>query len=101
LRPRLAARELTLEVTPAARARLAERGYDPEFGARPLKRLIQHSIIEPLSTAILERSIVSGMKVVVDVADSEAPGDVARATSSSHELGEDDRLGLIVRGIAE
>ncbi len=86
LRPRLAARELGLEVTPAARARLAERGYDPEFGARPLKRLIQQTIIDPLSTAILERSIVGGMTVVVDV---EGPDDPQQ---------DGERHGIVVRG---
>ncbi|HWB75765.1 MAG TPA: AAA family ATPase, partial [Nannocystaceae bacterium] len=84
LRPRLAARELGLEVTPAARARLARKGYDPEFGARPLKRLIQQTIVDPLSTAILERSIVSGTTVVVD---AQGPDD-----------DDSENLGIVVRG---
>jgi ATP-dependent Clp protease ATP-binding subunit ClpB len=67
LRPRLALRDLKLELTTAARARLAMRGYDAELGARPLKRLVQQAIIDPLSKAILEGSVPPGHTVVVDV----------------------------------
>jgi ATP-dependent Clp protease ATP-binding subunit ClpB len=67
LRPRLAHRDLTLEVTAAARSRLAERGYDPELGARPLRRLVQQAIIDPLSKAILAGGVRPGQTIVVDV----------------------------------
>jgi ATP-dependent Clp protease ATP-binding subunit ClpB len=66
LAPRLAARELELRVTPAARDRLARRGYDPDFGARPLKRLIQQTILDPLAQGILEGRMPPGTVVVVD-----------------------------------
>jgi ATP-dependent Clp protease ATP-binding subunit ClpB len=71
LQPRLADRGLHLELTPEARGRLAARGYDPDFGARPLKRLIQHSIIDPLSRAILEGSIGAGGTVVAEAIDAD------------------------------
>ena len=67
LRPRLAARELKLQVTDAAKALLSERGYDPHFGARPLRRLLQREIIEPVSRGILEGRFDSGQTLVVDV----------------------------------
>ena len=54
LRARLAARKITLELTDAARAHLAHVGYDPAFGARPLRRAIQSELQDPLSMAILE-----------------------------------------------
>ncbi len=54
LRNRLAARRLVLEVSDDAVAWLARRGYDPDFGARPLKRLIQRAIGDPLALALLE-----------------------------------------------
>jgi ATP-dependent Clp protease ATP-binding subunit ClpB len=66
LRQRLAARRLTLEVTPAATGWLAEHGYDEHFGARPLKRLIQRSIADPLAKALLEGTYTEGDAVVVD-----------------------------------
>jgi ATP-dependent Clp protease ATP-binding subunit ClpB len=53
LAKRLRDRELILEVDEPAQQWLADRGYDPEFGARPLKRLLQRTILEPLSRAIL------------------------------------------------
>ncbi len=84
LRPRLAAREINLEITPEARARLADRGYDPDFGARPLKRLLQQTIIEPLSRQILTGEILAGGRVVVDVDGPDDPDDahvVVRAYS--------------------
>jgi ATP-dependent Clp protease ATP-binding subunit ClpB len=63
---RLADRRLKLDVTGAAEAWLARRGYDPVFGARPLKRLIQRQISDPLALALLEGRYSDGDTVVVD-----------------------------------
>jgi ATP-dependent Clp protease ATP-binding subunit ClpB len=65
---RLAARRLTLEVTDEARAWLSQRGYDANYGARPLKRLIQREIGDTLALALLEGRYVDGDSVTVDVA---------------------------------
>jgi ATP-dependent Clp protease ATP-binding subunit ClpB len=67
LRKRLAARRLALEVTPAAMHAIAHKGYDPTFGARPLKRVIQREIADPLSLALLEGRYNDGDTVKVDV----------------------------------
>jgi ATP-dependent Clp protease ATP-binding subunit ClpB len=64
---RLAQRRITLEITPAASAALAAEGYDPAYGARPLKRVIQREIADPLAIAILEGRFGEGDTVVVDV----------------------------------
>jgi ATP-dependent Clp protease ATP-binding subunit ClpB len=69
LAERLAARRLTLEVSDDARAWLAHRGYDPTYGARPLKRLIQKEIGDRLALALLEGTYAEGSTVAVD-----APG---------------------------
>ena len=66
LRERLAARRISLEVTPAAMALVAQVGYDPAFGARPLKRVIQREIGDRLATAILDGTIAEGDQVTVD-----------------------------------
>ena len=63
---RLADRRLELEVTDSARAWLVEKGYDPVYGARPLKRLIQRSISDPLALALLEGRYSDGDTVTVD-----------------------------------
>jgi ATP-dependent Clp protease ATP-binding subunit ClpB len=68
LQRRLKDRRLTLAVTPDARAWLAERGYDPVFGARPLRRLIQSEIQDRLAMAILSGHVHDGDVVRVDVA---------------------------------
>src|SRR5690606_29987433 len=68
LRERLAERRITLEVTPAALAHLARAGYDPAFGARPLKRVIQREVADRLASALLEGSVTDGAHVVADVA---------------------------------
>ena len=68
LQRRLKDRRLTLAVTPDARAWLAERGYDPVFGARPLRRLIQSEIQDRLAMAILSGHVHDGDLVRVDVA---------------------------------
>jgi ATP-dependent Clp protease ATP-binding subunit ClpB len=66
LRRRLAERKLHLEVTPEAKALLAERGYDPVFGARPLKRTIQRMIENPLAVDVLAGRFSEGDTVVVE-----------------------------------
>jgi ATP-dependent Clp protease ATP-binding subunit ClpB len=63
---RLAARKLDIELTPAARDYLAETGYDPSFGARPLKRLIQKEVQDPLAMRLLSGDLREGQRVVVD-----------------------------------
>jgi len=64
-------RGLSLELTPAAKEFLVERGYDPVYGARPLKRLIQRTIQKPLALAILEGRFAPGDTVRVDRAGEE------------------------------
>ena len=68
---RIGERGITLAVTPAARILLAERGYDAEFGARPLKRLIQKVIADPAAMLILEGKAKENDMVTVDVVDGE------------------------------
>ena len=69
LRTRLAERRLSLEVTDQAEQLLARRGYDPDFGARPLRRVIQREVEDPLALAVLEGRYPEGSTVVVDVKD--------------------------------
>jgi ATP-dependent Clp protease ATP-binding subunit ClpB len=71
LRDRLAARRIGLEVTPAATALLAHEGYDPAFGARPLKRVIQRELADTLAVRILDGKIAEGDTVTVDAADGQ------------------------------
>jgi ATP-dependent Clp protease ATP-binding subunit ClpB len=66
LAKRLADRRLELAVTPDARAWLAERGFDPIYGARPLRRLMQHEIDDSLAKALLAGEIADGDTVKVD-----------------------------------
>jgi len=66
LADRLAERGLRLELTPAARDHLARVGYDPDFGARPLRRVIQREIADPLALALLSGEYREGDTVVVD-----------------------------------
>ena len=65
---RLADRQITLLLTPGAKTWLAERGYDPVFGARPLKRLIQREVLDPLANRLLSGDLRDGETVTVDVA---------------------------------
>jgi len=67
LSDRLASRRMTLEVTDAAKTWLAEHGFDPIYGARPLRRLIQKEIGDQLARAILAGDVRDGQDVVVDV----------------------------------
>jgi ATP-dependent Clp protease ATP-binding subunit ClpB len=69
LRERLAARRITLEVTPAAMDMLAAEGFDPAFGARPLKRVIQREIGDRASMLILEGKVAEDGFITVDARD--------------------------------
>ena len=66
LRQNLAARKLTLEITERAKALIADKGYDPAYGARPLKRTIQRLIQDPLAVKILEGEFKEGDRVKID-----------------------------------
>jgi ATP-dependent Clp protease ATP-binding subunit ClpB len=69
LTARLAERNLDLRMTPAARRYLAEQGYEPAYGARPLKRLIQRRVENELALRLLDGTFVEGDTIEVDVAD--------------------------------
>jgi len=69
LRTRLAERRITLSLTPAALQRLGERGYDPVYGARPLKRLIQQELETPIARLLVKGELRDGDTASVDVKD--------------------------------
>ncbi len=71
LTKRLAERQLTIQLTPAAKALLFREGYDPAYGARPMKRAIQRLIQDPLAMKLLDGEIHAGDQVLVD-ADSKS-----------------------------
>jgi ATP-dependent Clp protease ATP-binding subunit ClpB len=71
LRKLLKDRDLAIELTPEASAFLADHGYDPTYGARPLKRVIQKRLVDPLAIALLEGRFKDGDTVRVDNADGE------------------------------
>ncbi|HTX00128.1 MAG TPA: AAA family ATPase, partial [Acidimicrobiales bacterium] len=80
LADRLEERRLGLEVSPVARQLLADRGYDPAFGARPLKRVIQRDLGDALALALLEGRFHDGDTVVVDVEGGELSMTAKQAT---------------------
>jgi ATP-dependent Clp protease ATP-binding subunit ClpB len=67
LRKHLGERKITLELTPAAREALFQEGYDPSFGARPLKRAIQKLIADPLALKLLSGEIQTGEHIQAEV----------------------------------
>ncbi len=91
----LADRKLTITLSPDARARLAEAGYDPVFGARPLKRAVQRLLQNPLAMAVLEGQFADGDHIQADV-DPEnelalvfSHGTATNATSEENDAGTD------------
>jgi len=71
LEKRLAQQNLTLDVDAAAKKLLAKEGYDPQFGARPLKRAVQERILNPLSMKLLEGEFKPGDRIKVTTSDDE------------------------------
>ncbi|MDE0668961.1 MAG: AAA family ATPase, partial [bacterium] len=75
----LAGQGMGLEVTPEAKVLLAEEGYDPTLGARPLRRAIQRLVEDPLSEQLLHREFRAGQIVIVDASDEPPDEDTADA----------------------
>ncbi len=69
IRKRLQERKLSLELTEGAKHYIAEEGYSPVYGARPLKRTIQKRILDPLALKLLEGTFVEGDRIVIDEED--------------------------------
>ncbi len=69
LRARLDERKISLELTPAAEQELARAGFDPVYGARPLKRVIQKEVVQPLAMRLLQGVFGDGQTIVIDTAE--------------------------------
>ncbi|MDQ3795621.1 MAG: AAA family ATPase, partial [Actinomycetota bacterium] len=72
LRQQMVERDVTVEFTTAALDKLSDAGYDPAFGARPLKRVLQRMIEDPMSEMILKGEIPNGSKVIIEANDKSA-----------------------------
>ena len=79
LRQRLDERHITLELTDAARDLLAEMGFDPQYGARPLKRVIQQEVENRIARGILDGTIRDGDTVTIDAKDGKLVMEPVRA----------------------
>jgi ATP-dependent Clp protease ATP-binding subunit ClpA len=75
LKTQLAEKKVTLELTTAAREHLSDKGYDPDFGARPLARVIQEDVKTPLGEELLFGKLEKGGHVVIDAEDAEVEDD--------------------------
>ncbi len=80
-RQQLADREVTVEFTNAALDKLSEAGYDPAYGARPLRRVLQRMIEDPMSEMILKGEIPNGSKVTIEANET-----------SADDVGEDESI---------
>ena len=69
IRRRLGERGLGLRLTDEARAHVARVGYDPDFGARPLKRVLQRELVDPIALGVLQGDYSEGDKIDVDAPD--------------------------------
>ncbi|MFA7686893.1 MAG: type VI secretion system ATPase TssH, partial [Moheibacter sp.] len=66
LAKKLAKREITLDITPEALEYISNKGYDPQFGARPLKRVVQQDVLNELSKEILKGNVHDNSVVLID-----------------------------------
>ena len=90
LRQRLTERDITLKVSTAAAELLANRGYDPAYGARPLRRLIQRELTDPLAAGLLEGTFTEGDIVVADSIDGSIRLSTLSCPTSSARIAADD-----------
>ncbi len=85
LEKRLAQKQITLTLSSATKRYLAEEGYDPVFGARPLKRIIQRDILNPLSVKLLEGTFKEGDHIEVDVEEGKPAFHPNRVSNNSFD----------------
>ncbi|MEH7413862.1 ATP-dependent protease ATP-binding subunit ClpC [Neobacillus drentensis] len=78
---RLKEQNISLELTPAAKEKISQEGYDPEYGARPLRRAIQKHIEDRLSEELLKGTLLTGQHAIIDVVNSEFVVRMAEQTS--------------------
>lgn len=78
---RLGGKRISLAITPEARAWLAEKGYNPQYGARPLKRAIQDKILTPIASLMVDQGILEGGTVIVGVKNGELAFDVKKSAA--------------------
>jgi ATP-dependent Clp protease ATP-binding subunit ClpA len=82
LEAQLADRGVTISLTDPARDWLAERGYEPAYGARPLSRVVQEHVKKPLSEELLFGRLIDGGSVEVDTGEPDKDGDIMHLTVS-------------------
>jgi len=85
LRPRLEERHITLELSSAAKNVLVTQGYDPQFGVRPLKRVIQREVENRIARGILDGTILDGSTVVLDAEDEKLVIKTKKATTKAED----------------
>lgn len=82
IKKRLADKEINLSITESVLELLAKEGYNPQYGARPLKRLIQEKILNPVASMMISNKVLSGGMVLVDVKDKQLTFDIRRSKHS-------------------
>jgi ATP-dependent Clp protease ATP-binding subunit ClpC len=71
LTKRLKEQDIHIELTSAAKEKIADEGFDPEYGARPLRRAIQKHVEDKLSEELLRGKVLTGQNILIDVEDKE------------------------------
>ena len=83
VKERLQTKEITMELSQAVYEFLAKEGYNPQYGARPLKRIIQNRIMTPIANLMVSKRVMKGGVINVDVKESELIFDVKRGRKGS------------------
>src|SRR3989338_3055192 len=84
IKKRLGDKEINLSVTESVSELLTKEGYNPQYGARPLKRLIQEKILNPVASMMISNKVLSGGMVSVDVKDGQFTFDIKKSKHSGH-----------------
>ena len=87
VRKQLAEQRLTLKVTDEAKQFLAEKGWDPQFGARPLRRVIMNMIEDPMADGMLQGKFHSGEVIVIDIVNGELTMNAEQPTTEALPAG--------------
>ena len=96
VRERLVAKEITLDLTDEVRTFLAKEGYNPQYGARPLKRLIQTKLLNPIASMMISKGILRGGSISVTLKNGELVFDVKKGRKGAiiEEVKVEERVGV-------
>ena len=101
VKQRLSVKDIKLDITPDVYKYLAKEGYNPEYGARPLKRLIQTKILNPVANLIISQGVMKGGEIMVGLREIDVQGNGTKTSEFTFEVKKGKRGSIITTAVEE